>query len=387
MAYIEGQSLSKRIEEGPLGLEEALRIAEQVAEGLEAAHKKGIVHRDIKSANVMVTERGQAKIMDFGLARVTGSTLLTKDGSTMGTVAYMSPGQARGKMVDHRTDIWSFGVVLYEMLTGELPFKGEHEQAVIYAILKEKPEAVTSLRSEIPASIEQVVAKTLEKDPDKRYQQIDQLIDDLKSISAGIVPVEIKARLKKEKLRRRRKAILYAGTDVLMMYGEIARAVAGKLQVRLTAEEETRFAQARQALRTSPNNMNAHAVLWEVLHLMRKYDEALDEARAFYGALELTPVLEAMSHGYEKDGYPGAMRAAADTLAAISQQVYIGPWFIAYPYAAAGETEKTLEWLEKGFEIGDPNMPYIEEPVFVDLLSDEPRYQDLLRRMNMPEDE
>jgi len=143
MAYIEGQSLKKKIESGPLELEEALGIAEQVAEGLQEAHKKGIVHRDIKSANIMVTERGQAKIMDFGLARVTESTLVTQEGMTMGTVTYMSPEQAKGEKVDYRTDIWSLGVVLYEMLIGKLPFRGEHEQAIVYSILKEKPEPVS----------------------------------------------------------------------------------------------------------------------------------------------------------------------------------------------------------------------------------------------------
>jgi serine/threonine protein kinase len=112
MAYIEGRSLRKRIEAGPLELEEALKIATQVAEGLQEAHRNGIVHRDIKSANVMVTARGQAKVMDFGLARIAGATLVTREGMTMGTVTYMSPEQARGEKVDHRTDIWSFGVVL-----------------------------------------------------------------------------------------------------------------------------------------------------------------------------------------------------------------------------------------------------------------------------------
>jgi len=212
MAYIEGQSLRKKIDSGPLELDESLKIAMQVAEGLQEAHNKGVMHRDIKSANIIVTEAGQAKIMDFGLARVSGTTLLTKEGSTMGTIAYMSPEQARGQEVDFRTDIWSLGVVLYEMFGGQLPFKGEHDQSVVYAILNEKPQPITDLRSEIPMSIGQVVSKALEKNPDERYQHIEELLDDLKSISAGIVPEEIKVRLRKAKLVRRKKAILFAGS-------------------------------------------------------------------------------------------------------------------------------------------------------------------------------
>jgi TolB-like protein/predicted Ser/Thr protein kinase len=211
MAYVEGQSLKKKIESGPLELDEAIRIATQVAEGLQEAHKKGVVHRDIKSANIMVTEKNQAKIMDFGLARMTGGTLLTKEGMAMGTVAYMSPEQAQGKEVDQRTDIWSLGVVLYEMFSGQLPFKGEHEQSVVYSILNEKPKSVTDLRSEIPESIGQVVGKALEKNPEARYQHVDELLDDLKSISAGIVPEEIKIRLRKAKLQKRKRVISYAG--------------------------------------------------------------------------------------------------------------------------------------------------------------------------------
>jgi len=171
MAYVEGQSLKKKMESGPLELEEALKTASQVAEGLQEAHKKGVVHRDIKSANIMVTEKGQAKIMDFGLARMTGTTMLTQEGAAMGTIAYMSPEQARGEKVDQSTDIWSLGVVMYEMLTGKLPFRGEHEQAIMYSILKEKPEPITEIKADIPVSIEQVVSKALEKDPGKRYRQ------------------------------------------------------------------------------------------------------------------------------------------------------------------------------------------------------------------------
>ena len=135
----------------------------------------------------------------------------------MGTIAYMSPEQARGEEVDFRTDIWSLGVVLYEMFGGQLPFKGEHDQAVVYSILNENPKPITDLRSEIPISIGQVVAKALEKNPDERYQQVEELLDDLNSIAAGIVPDEIKLRLRKAKLRRRKKSLLYAGAAGLII--------------------------------------------------------------------------------------------------------------------------------------------------------------------------
>jgi len=694
MAFIEGQSLRKKIESGPLELEEALNIATQVAEGLQEAHKKGVVHRDIKSANIMVTERGQAKIMDFGLARMTGTTLLTQEGAAMGTIAYMSPEQARGEEVDHRTDIWSLGVFLYEMLTGQLPFKGDHEQAVVYAIRKDKPEPITDIKPDIPVSIEQVVNKALEKDPDKRYQQAEELLDDLKSISAGIVPEEIKARLRKEKLRKRKRAILYAGaaclaivlavlgfilfqappetidsiavlplknltgnaeqeyfvegvtdelighlgqisglrrvisrtsvmqfkdtdkslpeiaqelnvdavvegtvyqigenvrirvqlidvfpeerslwtqtferpaTDVLVMYGEMAHAIADNASVELTEDEETRLAsarrvnpeaydaylkgmfhwyrlnpqdletplnyfesalekdpdyalayagialvwigrnqggfdppselvpkareaalkalelddtlaeihytlailrtwhdgkwnweeaersflqaleinpnypdalvyysnllcfmgrreealeqgkkalevdpynalfraiygltllmagrsgealeQARHALQISPNDAPANSIRWEVMHMKGMYEEALAASKPFFTTLGLAPIAELMEQVYQKDGYSEAMSLAGNTLAELSQETHISPCFISYLYVYAGNKEEALAWLEKGFEISDPNMPYIIEPAIFELLKDDPRYQELLRKMNLP---
>jgi serine/threonine protein kinase/tetratricopeptide (TPR) repeat protein len=182
MGYIDGQSLKQKIESGPLKLDQALEIAIQVAEGLQEAHDMGIVHRDIKSANIMVTSKGQAKIMDFGLAKLAGRMEITKTGTTMGTAAYMSPEQARGEPVDHRTDIWSLGVVLYEMLSGQLPFKSEYEQAVVYSILNEEPEPIKNLRPSVPIELERLIAKTLAKSTDERYQHINDVLVDLRKL-------------------------------------------------------------------------------------------------------------------------------------------------------------------------------------------------------------
>ncbi|KKN27287.1 hypothetical protein LCGC14_0866240, partial [marine sediment metagenome] len=692
MAYIEGQSLKKKIESGPFELNEALRIAIQAAEGLQEAHKKGVVHRDIKSANIMVTEKDQAMIMDFGLARVTGTTLVTKEGMTMGTIAYMSPQQARGEGVDHRTDIWSLGVVLYEMFSGQLPFKGEHDQAIIYSILNEQPKPITDLRSEIPMSIEQVVAKTLEKDPDERYQNIEELLDDLRSISEGIEPEGIRVRLWKAKLLKRKRAILYAGiagfliimtvivlslftgraeaidaiavlplenltgdpeqeffadsatdeligqlaqigalrvisrrsvmqykgvekplpeivkelkvdavvegtvlrvgdsvrirvqliealpeernlwtqtydramTDVLVMYREMARAIADRIQVKLTPQEEANLASTRQVnpeayeayikgrfhrykltqqdleialqyfelalekdpdyalayvgiahvwggrqqqglvpyseaaprakaallkalelddtlpevhhilagirawvdwdwegaetaylrafqlnpnypdprayyshfllimrrpeeamaqieraleldpfnalframyamdlnfvrryddaiamlretLRTAPNDWTALSTLRSAYHQKGMYEEALEIWKTSYAAKGDHEAEKALARGYAEAGYSGALSRVAEMLIARSRTTYVTSWQIGTLYTRAGKNDEALEWLEKAYEEHDGNMPYISvDPIF-DGLRDNPRFQDLLRRMNLPQ--
>jgi len=182
MSFIEGQSLKERIAAGPMRVEDAVDTAIQISEGLKEAHEKGIVHRDIKPGNVMLTEKSKAKITDFGLAKLEWGANLTKTATIMGTVAYMSPEQARGDKVDHRTDIWSLGCVLYEMLTEKCPFKSTHDQAAIYSILKEKPVPMTEIRRDIPQKLEQVVEKCIEKDMRKRYKDMSALLDDLKSI-------------------------------------------------------------------------------------------------------------------------------------------------------------------------------------------------------------
>jgi serine/threonine protein kinase/formylglycine-generating enzyme required for sulfatase activity len=183
MEYIDGVELKEKIRSSPLPVDESINIATQIAEGLEAAHKNGIVHRDIKSQNIMITSDGKVKIMDFGLAKIKGGSQVTKIGTTIGTAAYMSPEQAKGEEVDQRTDIWSFGVVLYEMLTGELPFKGDYEQAVIYSVLNDPPALISTLPPNSPDGIENVIFKMLEKDPLIRYESIDELLIDLNRLN------------------------------------------------------------------------------------------------------------------------------------------------------------------------------------------------------------
>ncbi len=180
MAYIDGPSLAEKIKERPLPLDEALAMAAQIAEGLHEAHEHGVVHRDIKPQNVMLTSKGQVKIMDFGLAALTGRSKLTKTGTTMGTPAYMAPEQLEGRNVDRRADVWALGCVLYEMLTQKTPFEADYEQAIGYGILNEDPEPVTALRRGLPPKVDDLLAKALAKDRDERYQHADELLADLR---------------------------------------------------------------------------------------------------------------------------------------------------------------------------------------------------------------
>ncbi len=189
MACYEGKTLKEVIGEGPMKIGDAVDIAIQTAKGLAKAHQTGIVHRDIKPANIFITNDNVVKIVDFGLAKLAKRSGLTKSGTTVGTVAYMSPEQARGDPVDGRTDIWSLGIVLYEMLVGRPPFEGEYEQAVIYSILNEDAESIAAARSEIPVELELIVQRALQKDSGERYENFNEFLADLeilkKKLPAG----------------------------------------------------------------------------------------------------------------------------------------------------------------------------------------------------------
>jgi serine/threonine-protein kinase len=181
MAYVDGVDLKEKVRTGPLDVSVAVGIASQVAQGLDAAHQKSVIHRDIKSSNIMITPDGQAKIMDFGLAKIIGTTETLRTTSSVGTAAYMSPEQGRGEPVDHRSDIWSLGIVLYEMLSGELPFKGDYDAAVIYSLVNEEPTPLGEVCPETPAGLRRVVTRAMSKDPDDRYQSAKEMFEDLQA--------------------------------------------------------------------------------------------------------------------------------------------------------------------------------------------------------------
>ena len=178
MEFVDGQMLQEK--RASLSMKQALDIGIQTAEGLAAAHEKGIVHRDIKPENIMIRKDGRVQIMDFGLAKLRGASRLTKEGSTVGTAGYMSPEQVQGQETDHRSDIFSLGVLLYEMLTGQPPFKGIHETAISYEIVNVDSPPMSSLKPDIPAELDAIVLECLEKDPNERAQSAKQVAIDLK---------------------------------------------------------------------------------------------------------------------------------------------------------------------------------------------------------------
>ncbi len=219
MTYYEGQPLDAYLKDSaPLSLEEASTIARQIADGLHAAHQAGVVHRDIKPANVFLTKDGTAKILDFGLAKVQNPTLVTRTDQVVGTAAYMSPEQIQSEPVDARTDIFSLGVVLYEMLAGERPFKGEYAASVSYAIVNEAPLPLAEMRPDLPKPIQEIVGKSLAKEPESRYQSAEEFAA---ALSGRALPLSASgsAQPRWSLPRRWRRWMVFATAGILLALG------------------------------------------------------------------------------------------------------------------------------------------------------------------------
>jgi serine/threonine-protein kinase len=191
MGYYPGETLKQRILRGKLHIEEAVDFAIQIGEGLAAAHEAGVVHRDIKPANILITDREQLRIVDFGLAKLAGEAAVTREGSVVGTPAYMSPEQARGDEVDGRSDIWALGVVLYEMIAGRRAFAADNERAILHAITTSDPSPVESFRPDAPAELQRIIRRSLKRNPDDRYQSARQMVADLCRFRGESTPAEI----------------------------------------------------------------------------------------------------------------------------------------------------------------------------------------------------
>jgi eukaryotic-like serine/threonine-protein kinase len=658
MEYVEGETLRDRVRKGPLEPVEAIGLVDQVAAGLEEAHGKGILHRDVKSANIMVTPRGRAKVLDFGLAKLRGESFLTKSQTTLGTVAYMSPEQARGERLDRRTDVWSLGVVLYEVLSGRVPFRGDYEPTVIYAILHKEPEPLTALRPDLAPELDHVVGQALAKNRAHRYQTMEELREDLAAVAEGLKPLRARARpvairlavlpfanltgdpgqeylsdgltqemitllgrlhprnlgviartsvmryknsdapvdqigrelgveyvlegsARREGTRIRVAADLIQVRDQTQLWGEVferemasilalqndvAREVAQALALKLLPSEQARLAQARpvnpeahdaylrgtfhwtkftpadldiaeryfdlalekdpsyapayagrasvwvvrnqfgfvspeeagpkakaaalraieldeslaaahevmatirgwtdwdwngaqesfrRAIEINPNVASAQAsyshylsimgqgeealehgrlaverdpfnplthsfnaaalyfqrrydeaiaaareasrlqpdhplatnVLWYAMHEKGMEEEAIGTVKAFMNVTYDDPRIgAALDEGYARGGYAAAMKRAADVLASRLPEAFTLPSDIASSLAMAGEGDLAIQWLEEAFEIHDPAMPYLGVMSCYDVVRDDPRFQELLRRMNLPAD-
>ena len=214
MAYYEGESLRQKIKNGPIPSEEALHIIFQIAKGLSAAHAQGIVHRDIKPANIIITGKGEVKIVDFGLAKLDGGKL-TQSLSTKGTIAYMSPAAIRDLPIDHREDLWALGILLFEMLTGELPFEGSYAEPMMYSIVNEEPKQLSQYLDSVPEKLKAIVEKLLQKEKDNSYNDISELLIDLQPLVKESITIEVKSQPSIIKYFSQKKPYVYIVSMIL----------------------------------------------------------------------------------------------------------------------------------------------------------------------------
>jgi len=238
MEYVDGESLKDLLARKELSMKEALALILQICDGLNAAHQAGITHRDLKPANILLDKKGQVKVADFGLARLEGSTPLTQAGSIMGTVRYMSPEQVRGKELDSRSDIFSLGVMLYELLSRQLPFSGDNDFAIFEAIKQQKPEPLSRYQPDVPKDLQKILDKVLAKDREKRYQLVEELASDLKGVLPPPIPMP------DPKPNKKTAAIVIASAVIL---------VAGLLGLWLLANQSPAPTKTMLSITTTPD--------------------------------------------------------------------------------------------------------------------------------------
>ncbi len=382
-AFYGGGSLEDRLAGGPIPVPEAVDIALQVTRGLEEAHRHDIIHRDVKPANVLLTETGIAKLVDFGIAKLTSGTRLTQTGSSLGTPAYKSPEQSRGEPVDHRSDIWSLGVLLYEMVSGRKPFAGEYEHAVVRSILEDEPEPLTDPGGRpVPASLQEVVRRATTKRPADRYQSAAELAEDLAHCAKGGVGVRRSAPMGRRLAARRvvwptLLAILVGVVAAYLLVrdnagrgqldGEVARRVdQGEHYERRGDDVESldgaeRAYRAALALALAPEQPEVQARL--ALLLMRRYPqidspapEILEEIRglvgaAFAGDPESSLVWLARSRlSLLEDDLEGAEKEARRAIVLDSEDGR-GPAFLGLALWDQGRQDEALEWIRRGTEL------------------------------------
>ncbi|OGD21052.1 MAG: hypothetical protein A2W03_10250 [Candidatus Aminicenantes bacterium RBG_16_63_16] len=256
MAFYSGRALQNKIKQSPPSIKETIDIVMQVARGLSKAHSKGIVHRDIKPANVMIGEDGLVKIVDFGLAKLARGTPLTRTSEIMGTLAYMSPEQAGGESVDQRTDIWSLGVMFYELLTGQQPFQGDNEPSMLHAIIHKTPRPPRDLKDDIPEEAEWIVLNCLQKQPERRPQSADRLISDL---------TKLKISLEKEKEDLATKKRLAAGRET------------ERRQATILSGEILGYSEVLESLETEEAALVIDRCFTMLDSVIRKYESRIDE--------------------------------------------------------------------------------------------------------------
>jgi hypothetical protein len=287
MAFYEGETLKKRLARGPLPIEDVLSYAIQIARGLAKVHSRDVVHRDIKPANIMLTEDNIPKIVDFGLAKLASSTRITSPGTMMGTPAYMSPEQTFGESVDHRTDIWSLGVVIHEMLTGELPFQGSNPATIVASIQKDTPKEIDTVRSEVPADLRRIVRQALTKDRGKRYQQATDMLVDLEALQEELVSGETKIRqVDAGALRKKRKVLTVSVFGIVILAAAVGAII---WQTQKSRQTESLMAELQPAVEAGRYDEVFEQVRASGLDLNNSRFDALAESAAGTLSIESQP--------------------------------------------------------------------------------------------------